>query len=174
MEEKIIKKYKNGFMTKQDSDGYINLIVERNDGNGFSYLSYYGNIGIDYVLSEEESDHLAVYFKVENTIQISKEKFIEVIEKAKSQSEYVIGWHELIFGKFWRRIHHLEGFVKCNEFTAKELMRLAIDKDVKLNMETHYSNRFMCGGAWMNSGFSSSGKHLEDWEFEVPSFSETE
>lgn len=160
MQDNILKKYKKGVVAKRDKDGYIYL---SKDG------IQYGHAGYDWVLAEEEIDQLAIFLRVENTIRIPKSLFIKVIEESKSQADYVVGWHGLLFGRFWSRIDHIETYVKCNRKTAKELMSLAIDKDV-LFKEVDYSNKFLCGGAWMNSGFSSSGEHLEDWEFEVPPF----
>jgi hypothetical protein len=110
-----------------------------------------------------EDDELHYYLSIrwnerEQTmhVKLNKEQLETIFAEAKDQADYLIAIYRLVFPQ-WDAIEKIHGWPSVNDKTWKAICRMAMDADPRLCDA-------MPGGAWMNSGFSTShGKDLPDW-----------
>jgi hypothetical protein len=63
------------------------------------------------------------------------------------------------------RLLRIEGYPTCSPDTWTAICHLAMATDGRRNAELPFDKQFLCGGAWMNCGFSTNDRlGLALWE----------
>jgi len=88
--------------------------------------------------------------------RLSKKTIDRIFEEAKTQDDYVIGLHRVVYPD-WDDIEKLLGFPHTSKATANYIFGKAIAFD-----KEHHPN-VQAGGAWLNWGFSTLDDTVRDW-----------
>ena len=99
-------------------------------------------------------------------VKINPEDVKTIFANAKSQKDYIENIYKLVIPR-WDDVLSVGEHPTCSSNTWHRICNLAIAFDDILNKSR--PNPLMCGGAWMNSGFSGAPQNdsLDLWEIGV-------
>jgi hypothetical protein len=92
-----------------------------------------------------------------NPMPLTKAAINEVFEDAEHQGEYTIGLYKLAYPTLWDRVLKVNGYPSISKVTAEYIMGKAMEFD-----KEHHP-KVMCGGLWLNNGFSTLDETVPDW-----------
>ena len=91
-------------------------------------------------------------------MKIKKEDIEKLFETCEHQQDVLVGIYKLVYPE-WDDIEKIDGWPTCNKKTWGVVMDMFRPFD-----KIHHPD-VMAGGAWFDSGFSTSdGEDLEDWQ----------
>ena len=105
------------------------------------------------------------------TLKLNPEDLKKIFSRHDDpQSDVLVSIYKLIFPD-WDKIKSIGSpehtWPQCNKFTWGEICRMFQNFDDLQNRKRPFDKEVMPGGAWLNSGFSSTDKSCEelaDWE----------
>ena len=93
-------------------------------------------------------------------IPLTKEQIDQVFNSSAGQYDFAVGMYKIAFPDF-DNIEFIDGWPRVSRETAEYIM----DKAMAIDKEFHPD--VICGGLWMNKGFSCNNPIEQDWMIDI-------